>query len=101
MRTRRSRPDGTTLDPFGRVLLPKAVRRRLGLRPGDGLALRVEGGSLVLRPDRPGGAWVVEDGVPVWTGRQPEGTGDVGAILRGLREARARRVLGRGGGKRR
>ena len=39
-----------TLDPQGRVLLPKALRQRLGLKPGDRLVALVEEGRLVLLP---------------------------------------------------
>lgn len=41
-----------TVDRFGRVLIAKALRRRLGLEPGDALELAVEGGRLVLTPLR-------------------------------------------------
>ncbi|GEM88024.1 AbrB/MazE/SpoVT family DNA-binding domain-containing protein [Meiothermus granaticius] len=42
----------TTLDRFGRVLIPKKLRERLGLRPEDALEVSVEDGKLTLQPLR-------------------------------------------------
>jgi bifunctional DNA-binding transcriptional regulator/antitoxin component of YhaV-PrlF toxin-antitoxin module len=39
-----------TLDPQGRVLLSRALRQHLGLKPGDRLVALVEEGRLVLLP---------------------------------------------------
>lgn len=94
-RRKRSSVDSTTLDRFGRVLLPKPVRDRLGLRPGDALDLSVESGSLVLRP-RPavGPGIVVKRGLPVLTGFALEGGGDVVEMRRRIREEMHRRKAG-------
>jgi AbrB family looped-hinge helix DNA binding protein len=45
-------PKGTVvkLGPQGRLVIPAAVRRRLGLAPGDEMTLRVEEERLVLEP---------------------------------------------------
>lgn len=42
----------TTLDRFGRVLIPKKLRERLGLEPYDALELQLEDGKLTLLPRR-------------------------------------------------
>ena len=42
----------TTLDKFGRVLIPKKLRERLGLKPHDTLVLELENGKLTLLPRR-------------------------------------------------
>jgi len=42
----------TTLDKFGRVLIPKKLRERLGLEPHDALELQLEEGRLTLLPRR-------------------------------------------------
>ncbi|GAB5603083.1 hypothetical protein FJNA_16090 [Thermus sp. FJN-A] len=42
----------TRLSSKGQVVLPKAVREALGLKPGDELWVEVEGDSLRLRPLR-------------------------------------------------
>ena len=41
----------TTLSSKGQVVLPAAVRRRLGLRPGTSFRCTVKGGGIVLTPD--------------------------------------------------
>jgi AbrB family looped-hinge helix DNA binding protein len=94
-RKRRSSVDSTTLDRFGRVLIPKPVRDRLGLEPGSEMELTVKEGALVLRrhpPSRPG--VVYKGGIPVFTGRIPEGDMDVVALIHRLREERHRRIAG-------
>jgi AbrB family looped-hinge helix DNA binding protein len=40
------------IDRFGRVLIPKKVRNRLGLVAGEELALELQGHKLVLEPER-------------------------------------------------
>ena len=41
--------DSITIDSKGRVLLPTKARKRLGLEPGDVLALRCSGTTIQLR----------------------------------------------------
>lgn len=38
------------IDRYGRVLIPKKVRERLGLKPNMALELMVKGDEIVLRP---------------------------------------------------
>lgn len=40
----------TRISTKGQVVLPSRIRRKLGLRPGDPLDAKVEGGSVVLTP---------------------------------------------------
>lgn len=75
----------TTLDRFGRVLIPKKLRERLGLRPQDTLEVSVEDGKLTLQPlltppplRRKGRVLVVES----------EAAGDLNQALGHLREER-------------
>lgn len=75
----------TTLDRFGRVLIPKKLRERLGLEPNDALELQFEDGKLTLLPRRTppplrrkGLVMVVES----------QATGDLGQTLTRLREER-------------
>jgi AbrB family looped-hinge helix DNA binding protein len=42
----------TKVSSKGQVVIPRAVRDKLELRPGDPLETRVEGGSIVLTPTR-------------------------------------------------
>jgi len=59
---RRDGPAIVALRTEGAVIIPKALRNRLGLRPGDLLEVDVQGGNVILRP-RPMGRLVVF-GVP-------------------------------------
>ncbi len=81
----------TTLDRFGRVLLPKRVRRRLGLEPGDVLEIVEDQGSVRLQP-------VTEEAALVWKGNvlvhQGVPTGDLTDSVQRDREKRMRHVLG-------
>ncbi len=61
---------GTKISTKGQVVLPIHIRRKLGLRPGDPLDTKVEGGSIVLTPRRArsGKVRIVDDpvtGLPV------------------------------------
>lgn len=42
----------TKISTKGQVVLPSAIRRRLGLQAGDPLDLKVEGESIVLTPHK-------------------------------------------------
>ena len=88
-----------TIDKFGRVLIPKPLRDRLGLEPGAELVLDVLTGgdgapALELRavPDAP--PLVRKNGRLVYTGAiDPEGH-DIVAFIKAQRLARAGRVAG-------
>ena len=85
-----------TLDKFGRVLIPKRLRDRMGLVAGAEMSLDVtdagDGGPrLELRhvsPAASGEALVREGSLLVHDGR-PVGELDVGRLLRAQREARS------------
>lgn len=75
----------TTLDKFGRVLIPKKLRERLRLEPHDILELQLEDGKLTLLPRRTppplrrrGRVLVVES----------EAVADLGRVLNRVREER-------------
>ena len=42
----------TKVSTKGQVVLPRPIRRRLDLRPGDPLDANIEGGRIVLTPRR-------------------------------------------------
>lgn len=83
-----------TIDKAGRVVLPKPVRDRLGLRPGAELDLQVEAdGELRLRSRRDEPALAVVDGVLVHRG-QASADFDWNAAVEGERGERLRNVAG-------
>ncbi len=59
------------MDKAGRLVLPKRVRERFHLHPGDTLALEVTGDSIELRPHSPGMALKCINGVLVVVSQQP------------------------------
>jgi len=60
------------IDKLGRVVLPKAIRDRLALAPGDALEVEGSEGTITLRPARQlqpmrkkQGVWVFSSGEPL------------------------------------
>lgn len=85
-----------TLDKFGRILIPKRIRNRLGLKPGIALSLEVtEGGeegcalSLRLAPDQ--GKLVRKGNVLVFKGERVGGLGKLDAVA-SVKDARQTRL---------
>ena len=82
----------TKLSSKGQVVLPQAVRRKLGLLAGESLSVKVEGGRIVLVPEgiRAQKARIISDrisGLPVLAvrGDGPKLTSDqVAAIMADL-----------------
>ena len=81
----------TRISSKGQVVLPGAIRRKLGLRPGDALDASVKSGQIVLTPrvSGPAKAAIVRDavtGLPVLSaGPAPQLTSEqVQDILSGL-----------------
>jgi AbrB family looped-hinge helix DNA binding protein len=72
------------MDKAGRVVLPKPLRDRFNLLPGDKLRLSVEGNSFRLEPTRAGGKLVREGSVLVFSGgfAEPMTTEKVNEMIR-------------------
>jgi AbrB family transcriptional regulator (stage V sporulation protein T) len=85
-----------TIDKFGRIVIPKAVRRRLGLEAGSELDLEAENGELVLRPvpERP--PLVEKDGILVSTAALEEGASPFD-VVESIRVHRRDRIRVQGG----
>jgi AbrB family looped-hinge helix DNA binding protein len=60
------------IDKAGRVVLPKAVRQRFNLLPGDKLRLSADETGIKLEPADPGGKLVRKGSVLVFTGEFSE-----------------------------
>jgi len=79
----------TTLDRFGRIVIPKQVRDDLGLSPGSVLKLEERDEEIVLKPVAERSPLILKDGILVFTG---EVEGDLETALRRDRDERSRRL---------
>jgi len=82
----------TTLDRFGRLVVPKEIRDRLGLKPGDEVEIEEQGNEAVLKPVEHEAPLKVQEGVLVFTGAT---TGDLTGVVNAHRQERLRHVSGR------
>jgi len=81
------------LDKSGRVVLPKPLRQRLGLRVGATLEAKEAGNGLLLLPLRRQPALIERDGLLVHTGK-PTGTLEWDQLSDDLERERLRDILG-------
>ena len=79
----------TTLDRFGRVVVPKDIRDRLGLRPGTEIEIDEKGNEVVLKPVEHEPSLMVKEGILVYSGTA---TGDLKGAVKALREERLSKV---------
>lgn len=82
-----------TLDKLGRVVLPKPLRTRYGLRPGTELDVVEEEQEFVLRPARSSPTLVKDRGIWVHQG-VPAGELDMAQAVRDDREERLKELGG-------
>jgi AbrB family looped-hinge helix DNA binding protein len=80
----------TSLDRFGRVVIPKETRDHFGLEPGSALIVEEREDGVLLRPASAPAALRLKKGVLVFSG---ELTRDAQDALRGQREDRIRRFF--------
>ncbi len=78
----------TTVDRFGRMVVPKEIRDRLGVRPGAEIEIEEREGEIVLRQVEYKVPLKKEDGVLVFTGTA---MGDISESVRGHREERLKK----------
>src|SRR5260370_4710776 len=81
------------LDKLGRVVLPKPLRARYGLRPGTELEISEGAQEFALRPARSGPSLVETGGILVHQG-VPQGELDFAKALREDREERLQHLSG-------
>ena len=82
----------TTIDSAGRVVIPKALRERAGLRSGDELDLRYSDGIIEIIPLAPKGRILREGSLLVWEPEKGAGTVTTEEILARIEEDRNRRL---------
>lgn len=75
----------TTLDRFGRVVIPKRVREDLGLQPGAVLQVKQDDRKIFMEPIQEEPRIVVKNGVLVFQGTA---TGDIEGAIKDHREKR-------------
>lgn len=79
----------TTLDKFGRVVIPKEIRDLLGLKPGEVLRVEKSGDEVLLKPLREEPPIKMKNGVLVYAGAA---TGNMIEAVRTHREERLRKA---------
>ncbi len=77
----------TTLDRYGRVVIPKQARDRAGLAPGSELEVMVTEEGLTLKPIEDEPALLERDGVLVFTGEPMENVESAVTVHRNQRLA--------------
>jgi AbrB family looped-hinge helix DNA binding protein len=83
-----------SLDRAGRIVVPKTVRDRLRLSPGDTFDLVVQGDELTLRPRRSATPLQKERGVWVFRTGQPLTAAETDEMLHTIRTQRNRHNAG-------
>ena len=78
-----------TVDRAGRIVVPKALRERLGLAPGSALEATVAGGHLIATPVGPEVILMEDNGRLVATTTTPVPTMTQEELLRLIDEERA------------
>jgi AbrB family looped-hinge helix DNA binding protein len=81
----------TSIDKFGRIVVPKEMRKRHGLLPGTEVIVEDAGETIVLKPAADQSGLFEKDGLMVFRGRA---LGDLDAAIRGQRVDRLRRAGG-------
>jgi AbrB family looped-hinge helix DNA binding protein len=79
----------TTIDRFGRIVIPKDVRDDMGLEAGAVLQIEKEGEKIVLQPVQGEPKVMEKKGILVFTGTA---VGDVGAALHEHRKRRLKKI---------
>jgi AbrB family looped-hinge helix DNA binding protein len=90
----------TTIDRAGRVVIPKALRDRAGLRPGTELEIRCSNGVIEVAPAAPRGRVVREGAFLVWEPESGAGTvseEEIVALIEADRERRLDEIADRAG----
>jgi AbrB family looped-hinge helix DNA binding protein len=82
------------IDRAGRVVLPKPIRERLQLEPGESLEIESFDDHIVLRPVRLHATMRKELGVLVFDTGEPISASDVRQTIQKVRNERSDRSLG-------
>jgi AbrB family transcriptional regulator (stage V sporulation protein T) len=83
-----------TLDRMGRIVVPKAIRDRFALKPGDDMEIIIEPDGIHLRPATPASSLAEESGILVCSSEVPQSAWDIGAFLEEQRKHRSTEIGG-------
>jgi AbrB family looped-hinge helix DNA binding protein len=83
-----------TLDRMSRIVVPKAIRDRFALKPGDDLEITLEPDGIRLRPASPASPLTEERGILVCSSAVPPSVWDIGAFLDEQRNLRSTEIGG-------
>lgn len=79
----------TTIDRFGRVVVPKELRDRFGFQPGTKIEIDEHDREIVIKQANQAPSLQDEDGVLVFVGKA---TGDISGSIRRQREKRLQKL---------
>ncbi len=83
-----------TLDKMNRLVVPKQLRDRFALQPGDDLEVTLEADGIKLRPLHPASPVAMEAGVLVCSSEVPVSSWDIGAFIDQQRDQRSQNLGG-------
>src|SRR5262245_35417240 len=87
----------TTIDRAGRVVIPKAIRDRAGLKPGTELEIAEDNGEIKLVQSTPQGRVIERDGYLLWEAAESAPVKATRQAILDAREERHRELLRRTG----
>ncbi len=79
-----------TLDKFGRIIIPKRIRKNLGINPESTLNISEDGKRIVIEPVRKKEPLIEKDGILVFTGQLK---GKIQNVVEEERKLRMKKVL--------
>lgn len=82
------------LNKMNRLVVPKSLRDRFSLQPGDELEITLEADGIKLRPLHPTSPVSLEDGVLVCSSEVPVSAWDIGALIEQQRDQRSQTLGG-------
>ena len=82
----------TTLDRMSRIVVPKAIRDRFALGPGDRLEIVVSPDGILLRPHAPKSPLTEEFGIFLCSSEVPSSAWDIDKFIDEQRNARINEI---------
>lgn len=82
------------LDKMSRLVVPKPLRDRFALKPGDELEVIIEADGIRLRPVLPSSPLAEKNGILVCSSEVPSSAWDLGSFMEEQRDQRSRQIGG-------